>query len=362
MKWFNIGILLSVCTAAQAEDAPDRRSLADNMIARAIHHDGRLWLLTDSGDLSSITDNASERVEESVPGPVLDICQSNRKLYALSCDTKACGNWRLNQQEQGQWRLLTSVASNGEQILALACDASSNQVLSAKRLIDLRGSRVSVTHLSEAISAPYVAASLVTPTAIFLGLNSGEWGGGLRRITRATGKVTNVEHLDGGLCSGPLSSDCDPVTGLAVIPWKPTCVAASIGIVHFAARGRIVEVCGQQVTTLLVKAYGDDDMWRFKDQDQDQDQDQDNEEKEPFPSVAFFGLNARGQSLLAVGIDGLYEINEDAPAKVFTLPEFREVDGVYLNDADPDTILVLTSINRRRSVSGAAPLFVRRGE
>lgn len=77
-------------------------------------------------------------------------------------------------------------------------------------------------------------------------------------------------------------------------------------------------------------------------------------------SEAFFGLGVRDQTLIAVAIDGLYELSEKGPATALPMPKFRDVDGVYLNDSDPNTILVLTNINNRHSVTGALPLFVRR--
>src|SRR6185437_3906330 len=95
-----------------------------------------------------------------------------------------------------------------------------------------------------------------TASDVFVGLNEGEWGGGLRRIHRQTGDVIVVQrNASGELCGGPLNTDCDPVNGIISDPWAEDCVVLSIGLVHFAPHGRIDEVCGDRVKRLYFKYY-----------------------------------------------------------------------------------------------------------
>jgi len=60
-----------------------------------------------------------------------------------------------------------------------------------------------------------VQVSVASPRSgksIYVGVNRGEWGGGLQRVDVQTGVVTNVERRDTkDLRGGPLTSDCDPV-------------------------------------------------------------------------------------------------------------------------------------------------------
>lgn len=65
-------------------------------------------------------------------------------------------------------------------------------------------------------------AVLVTPKHVFVGYNAGEFGGGLQRIDRTTGIVSNIDDIDGDLCGGNLNPACDPVNGLATIPGSRT--------------------------------------------------------------------------------------------------------------------------------------------
>jgi hypothetical protein len=182
-----------------------------------------------------------------------------------------------------------------------------------------------------------IASVTVTPDSLLVGFNIGEWGGGLRRIDRTSGQISIVESKAPG-CSGLLNTDCDPVNGIAVEPWKESCAAIAIGLVHFMARGSIVEVCGKSVTRLYSNSYGDDH----------------------YSTVPFFGLVAAGADLWGVGIDGLYKIGPDGTTKASALPAFQRIGNVSVSFAMPHLVLVLTDVNQRRSVSGSTPMLVPR--
>jgi hypothetical protein len=196
-------------------------------------------------------------------------------------------------------------------------------------------------------------AGLVTvahdgPAGFFVGFNAGEWGGGLRRIDRRTGTVSTIERIErddpDDLCAGPLNTACDPVNGIVTSPWNSQCVVAAIGLVHFMAHGRIVEVCGTTVRTLYVKSLDESPT----------------KTGHGGSSVAFFGLSRNGDALWAAGIDGVYDIKAKGIAVTRPMPEFKDVGGVYVNFDSPQMILVLTQINRRASISGSVPLMVLR--
>jgi len=189
----------------------------------------------------------------------------------------------------------------------------------------------------------------VSSTSVFVGHNLGEWGGGLIRIDRGTGAVVRIERNDSGdLCGGPLNSECDPVNGIAATLGNPGCVVVAIGLVHFKPHGRLVEVCGEQVRRLYFKPVGTDRNASRRKRD------------EPFSTIAFFGLAHSGESLVAVGIDGLYRLHPDGTVTFASLPAFRSVGDIRVSFAVRDVILVFTEVNRRRSISGAVPMLVPR--
>jgi hypothetical protein len=190
-------------------------------------------------------------------------------------------------------------------------------------------------------------------------MNAGEWGGGLRRIDRRTGRVETIErNATGSLCGGPLNTGCDPVNGLAVVPWKPTCIAAAIGLVHFFPSGRIVEVCGRDVELLYEKGLKSE-PWNGN-ASQPKDASKPAADGEWIESVPFFGLASTTTTLVGAGGDGIYRIEAGGKVRTTPFPEWKNFDGIYASFEIPDFVIVLTQLNRRASVSGSAPLIVPR--
>jgi len=221
---------------------------------------------------------------------------------------------------------------------------------STRRLIDAGAHTQTAVTLSAKLPAGMVASVHVAPDHVFLGINAGEWGGGLRRIDRRSGRVTMIGlNVTGELCGGPLNAECDPVNGIAVEPWKPDCIAVAVGLVHFEPHGRIVEVCGDTVQRLYYKPYGEQSTGRSRGRGD-----------EPFRTVAFFGLTVAGDALWAVGIDGVYRVEANGTARSTALPSFKKVGGISVSFDLPDLVLVLTNVNQRRSISGSVPILVAR--
>jgi len=233
-------------------------------------------------------------------------------------------------------------------------------VLTRQRIVEVVGDKQIAIALTGALRPRPIATTHVTPTSIFVGFNGGEWGGGLQRIDRNTGEVVSIERNESGeLCGGPLNAACDPVNGITTLPWNPSCVAVTAGLVHFAPSGRIVEICGDVVRRLFVKAHPLP-QWLKRNAAPPSDQDRDRQGREPFPSVAFFGLAHEGDTLLAVGIDGIYRIEANGTAKSAPLPTFKRVGEFSVSFDLPDVVLVLTDVNQRRSISGSVPMLVPR--
>ncbi|KRR26161.1 hypothetical protein CQ14_20965 [Bradyrhizobium lablabi] len=316
-------------------------------LTRAIFADGRLWILSDAGTLSSVTEGQDTRVVEALPEKAFDLCVFDRHPMVI---TGADGpEWTLRRRAEGAWSVAATIKAEGDLLLAMDCAANRVTLLTTRRLIDLDRNRQNTVMLSETLSRGFVSAPYGTPDQFFLGINAGEWGGGLRRIDRHSGKVTVIEHnATGELCGGPLNTSCDPVTGIVSVPWKPGCIAAAVGLVHFRPHGRVVEVCGDQVKRLFYKPYGDKPSGGNTKGD------------EPFSAVAFFGLTRDADTLWAVGIDGIYRIGPDGTAQVVPLPRFKEIGGINLSFDLPEFVVVLTNVNQRRSISGAVPILVPR--
>ena len=337
--------------ARRAEETAENQHPTDEqMISRAVFAADRLWLLTDAGSLSSLAEGERSRTRHPFDEPVLDMCRQGNTPVALTGLRNDGRSWTLRQWSNGEWRPLRTVMRRDDSVVALSCDGDGASLLTTKRLIRPGGEALDLH--GELGQMSLSTAMLARPEAFFAGLNAGEWGGGLRRIDARTGQVTIVEkNATGDLCDGPLNTSCDPVNGLATIPWRPDCVAAAIGLIHFMAHGRIAAVCPSGIEQLFVATDGiDPEDRRAVEQ----------AAAGGYGAVAFFGLTATTDALLAVGHNGIYRIDATGRGSHEPWPRFAEIDGILVSFARPDVILVLTQLNGRASISGSTPILVLR--
>ena len=331
----------------ERERRPDEVPSLGTEITRAVFAEGRLWMVTMDGKLTSLAEGGADLRPEEPGEPVTDICRGPDGLIAVTGGRNA-SQWTIRRRAGHGWSADRPVRSAGDVLVALSCSGARPVLLTTKRLIEAGRSAVT---LSGKMGVPMLVAVVhETPDHVFVGLNFGEWGGGLTRIERGTGRTITIErNATGGLCDGPLNTSCDPVHGIATIPWKPSCVAAAVGLIHFMPHGRIAEVCGTGVETLFTQASDRHrtDPKTLADVAQGR-----------YGAVAFFGLAASQGTLVAVGHDGLYRLDGKGAASFQPWPRFKKVGRLLVSFALPDVVLVLTTINRRASVSGAAPILV----
>ncbi|NPU67787.1 hypothetical protein HL667_22475 [Bradyrhizobium sp. 83012] len=401
-----VTLALATLYAGQGFAAEPPRAEQDARIQRAVFADGRLWLLGSGGRLSSIAEGG-ERTDVTTPDPVMELFVMDGHATVVTCPQQALAHitaadqWTLRRRVGDDWETVADIATRGEQFVA----ATSDILLTDSRMIDLTGGSPSETALTlsqparpkpakpdegfrlggswlltdDAVidlteSRPWQAAPsspssipaparltplklrpvgtvLVTPKHVYVGYNAGEWGGGLQRIDRTTGTVTDIEDVDGDLCGGNLNPACDPVNGIATIPWKPDCIAVAIGLIHMAAQGRIVEVCDASVRQLYQHVI-----------QAPTDQTPDGRTRIHWfaQTTAFFGLQRQGEDLLAMGHDGLYRIGPGDRAQPIPLPEFKNVSGAGVSFDISGLVLVLTTANQRHSLSGSTPILVSR--
>jgi hypothetical protein len=334
--------------AAEAQEDRDPNS-RNRMISRAVFADERLWLLTDQGQLSSLAEGERTRRIHDLGAKVIDVCVRANMPIALTGERGDGESWTIWRWQAGSWRTARTIARRFDALVALSCGADEEMVLTSQRLIDLTGRSRAVT-LSEPLYPAQVRTVVhVTPEAAWVGINRGEWGGGLRRIDRRSGAVTIVERNGtGDLCDGPLNTACDPVNGIATIPWRPQCVAAAIGLIHMEAHGRIASICPDGVNQLFVAADAVDPSNAAE---------AEQAAKGGYGAVAFFGLAATQDALIAAGHNGLYRIDARGAGARQPWPRFTEVDGILVSFALPNLVLVMSELNRRASVSGVAPLM-----
>lgn len=346
-----IPFVLVAASAASPVSARANFEGEDSFLTRAAYAEGRLWVLTASGDVSSLAEGEDKRLNEALPEPALDLCTGGVHPMVVTGKEKGGSAWTLRLHTGDAWPALVTVPTKGDHLLAMTCADGKVTLLTTRRLVEFDGKHQSAVTLSDefGLGPGRVASSFGTPDQFYVGLNAGEWGGGLVRIDRASGKLSLVErNASGDICGGPLNHDCDPVNGIVAEPGKPGCIAVAIGLVHMMASGRITEVCGDQVEKIYAKAYG-------KDMPNSTGKDEGTRS-----TVAFFGLSSDGNTMQAVGIDGIYNLGAGGAVQFSPLPQFKSIGGLGVSFDIPHYVLVLTTINQRLSVSGAVPIMVPR--
>jgi len=343
-------LLVLICSLPTATDAAQRDD-QDAFLKRAVYAENRLWVLTDAGGVSSISEGQEKRTKEILPERAADLCATGGHPTVVTGGRMGGSAWTLRRHEAGAWSVVAAVPANGDKLLAMACTRDKATLLTSRRLIEFDGKQQSAVVLSDqlGLGPVLVASTYATPDQFFVGLNAGEWGGGLLRIDRSSGKIGIVEkNTSGELCGGPLNTSCDPVNGIVAEPGKPGCIAAAIGLVHMAPHGRVVEVCGDEVQRIFYKPYGKNEPRA------------NGRNEEPFSTVAFFRLASDGETMQAVGIDGIYSLDGKGTEQFTPLPHFKDIGGIGVSFDIPHYVLVLTNINQRMSMSGAVPLMVPR--
>ncbi|WP_144240778.1 hypothetical protein [Dyella japonica] len=283
---------------------------------RAVFVDGRLWLLSDAGELSAIEPSGSEREPQHLPEPALDLCVSHGQPQVVTGEEATA--WTIRTRAaNGTWATTGDVPRHDDRLIAMRCaDSGMTTLLSHTRLIEMDGQgRTRSVDLQGTLPPGIVSATYDDEGALYVAINGGEWGGGLQRIDRLTGTVTPIERKGADICSGPLNGACDPVNGITAEPWNPRCLAVAVGLVHMMAHGRIVQVCGNDIRELYAKPYVSAFGAEFF---------RNAPSKETTP---FFGLIASGGSLWAAGTDGLYRIDASGKATMRPLPAFKTIGG-----------------------------------
>lgn len=311
-----------------AEDIQQER---DRFIKRAVWASSRLWLLTDRGTLSSVAPGELGRRAEPMPGPAADICVAGATPVILGMDGQ------LSRLEGVSWHAIQRVPLSGEVVRAISCTERRVIVVTQSHVAVLANGRQRYLTLSKPLTGPIVrTAPFDTGTMLLLGLDEGEWGGGLERIDTVSGAVSEVPSLGG------------PINGVGPEPGRSECLIASVGLVHFFPSGQLVEVCGDKTRRLYYKPYTIETSWPV------------DPPKLPFQTVPFYTLTRVAGELWVAGGDGLYAIAADRLITFRKMPPFEQIDGVYISFAVPRLALVRTDIDAHVSLGGGVPLLVAR--
>ena len=321
------------------------------LVKRAAMADGRLWVLSQAGELWTIQEEVSGAEKRPTPERVIDICARDGQLTALTAPRLYSTAWTLRRWTGAGWTTLATLDEHGSALAALACDTGGVIVLTANRLITFRDNGRTEVALSQRVPGAVIGAYLVTEDMIFVGVNAGEFGGGMMRVRRRDGATTQIEDNSWGDCEGPLGG-CDNVDSIVPSPWTPGCVATAIGrfgIGYYGGQGRIVEVCGERVIPRYFRPYC-----------LDQPDPPPAPGREPYCTVSFFNLFPMGDKLQAIGSDGVHLIDRTGAGQRSPIPEFKPYGPFGVSFAAPGYVLVIGDEARWRSDKKGRPLLALR--
>jgi hypothetical protein len=125
--------LLALLTAAPA--IPQHSS----DLSRALFAEGRLWLMSDTGELSSVAEGSPERPFEDLPEPARDLCLRGQHPGVLTSAEKEPSRWTLRERRDGQWMPTITVPIKGEKLIAADCRPDGLTLLTSARLIEVTG-------------------------------------------------------------------------------------------------------------------------------------------------------------------------------------------------------------------------------
>jgi hypothetical protein len=276
------------------------------------------------------------------------LCSREGHLEAVTCAARGCAVWTLRRWAPVGWSTVASFATRGDLLIAIDCARDTTTLLTSHRLVTASGVKEAEMTLPSDVPRWAAMTMYAAPDHVFIGLDKGEWGGGLLRIERRTEKVAVVEYNESGtLCGGPLNTDCDSVNAIAPAPWKPGCVAAAVGMEHMTPHGRIAEICGAEVRVIFSKPY------------EPRPRHGQPVDKGDVGTVPFYGLARVGDELWASGSDGVYRIRGPGEATPVALPAFKSIGGVDVSFDVPGAVLIFTGSRRLPTIPGV-PLIVSR--
>ncbi len=278
---------------------------------------------------------------------VIDLQKSANELWVLRFLSPKTREYAVSAWRKGAFEDLARFeASIKDDPVALLSSRDASIVLSQRsirilsaghdrwRVVELKGELRSGVQVSVATAA--------NGGSIYVGMNMGEWGGGLQRADLETGVVTSVERRDTSRpCAGPLNRECDPVTGVIPDPANQDCVLAAVGLVHLgSSKGRILKVCGKTVTVVWEKSAAGGMGGR-----------------EGMTEAVYGLVPSADGGYWAITWRALYRFRA-GETREYALPELRRASGVHLSHELPGVIVLRTDVNWAVSTSGYSPLVV----
>jgi hypothetical protein len=139
--------LVPIHSFAMEPKRPDQ----ENSLSRAVFSEGRLWLLSDAGELSSIKEGEKKRIGVDLPEPALDLCLRDGHPEVVTGARQNGSTWTLRKWADSKWTTLATVPVERETLVSPVCSSETEILLTTKRLIEVTATRPRAVELSKAL-------------------------------------------------------------------------------------------------------------------------------------------------------------------------------------------------------------------
>lgn len=344
---------------AQTDKAQDAEPKADpdlgSHIFNALASDGKLWLIGPSREekrahnsLISFSLTNGDRTRHFRDG-VIAMTKVAGQLWILRQPRQFEDAYWLLEWKSGGFASVRSFEAERDDLpVTLTKIGNAPAVVSthAIRVLGDAGWEKTVLHPSLGDALGFGVATAGGPSsgnAFYVGIDKGEWGGGMLRADRTTGTVDDIEsnqRSEGGFGT-VLDSGLDPVNAIIADPESPGCVIAAVGLVHMMSSGRVLRVCDDKVSVVFEHLHPEEVNGNKFNQ-----------------SDAFFGLVPATDGYWAVSNDGVYRFRKSGEPEHFPCPAINPWHGLWVSRDLPGVIVLATDMNWSFSLSGYTPLIV----
>jgi hypothetical protein len=307
---------------------PGRAAVDVGPPKRIVFAEGRIWIVANDGHLWSVKPGDAAARHEAVATPTEDICVRDGAPLLATCGGENCGTYVFRGHVSGGWSTVASV-DTGDTIWRMSCSHEAISLLTNRRVIQIVDGKIRRAGGGWQPRIGTHTSFLGRGDSAFIGIDAGEWGGGLLRVDMASGKPSTVQP-DGSGCGDPLDAGCDPVHALEVSPWNPECIVAAVGLKHLRWHGRVVEVCGDRIETIYEATIKDRGT-------------------EPF-----YGLARAGNVLWAVGQTGMYRIERGSATVRREVPPLHSLGGIPISLEIPGLVVASGQLLGRSAHAGLA--------
>jgi hypothetical protein len=344
---------------------------AKERIAESVFHSNFLWTLGQHGILLRVDLEKKKAAPFEFARYVADLyINEKNEFFVLAGERADAADWRILKKNGDDWLEVASLKRNPAQkrendaereIIGLAEYQNRLLVLTETEVYRQKTeSEWQIVKLQNKGRFGLQTPFAVTDNGfIYVGINHGEFGGGLWRIDLTDGSLINIEKKTvGKICFRPLYTGCDPVTSVVKDAENPNSVLASIGLRHFSEQGRVVRVSADDVSVAFNKIYKSDLESDKIEPANPCEGKNEPDNLENFTSEGVFGMQSDGRSVWLVTGRAIYKFGAGSIETCAKLPDkFENVDGIGISEKVAGVILVGTDINWAKSLSGMTPLI-----